>query len=64
LRPISKLSSLQDPLIDFEETFRGTIDGASVHLREVLRQTLARNAALIFAHNTVPVSPSPARRTN
>jgi len=52
LRPISKLSSLQDPLIDFEETFRGIIHGASVHPREVVRQTLARNsAAVIFAHN-------------
>jgi DNA repair protein RadC len=39
-------------LIAFEEMFRGTIDGASVHPREVVRQTLARNsAAVIFAHN-------------
>ena len=39
-------------LIAFEELFRGTIDGASVHPREVLRQALAHNAAsLIFAHN-------------
>ena len=39
-------------LIAFEELFRGTIDGASVHPREVLRQALARNAAaVIFAHN-------------
>ena len=36
----------------FEELFRGTIDGAAVHPREVLRQALAHNAAaLILAHN-------------
>ena len=39
-------------LIAFEELFRGTIDRAGVHPREVLRQTLMHNAAaLIFAHN-------------
>jgi DNA repair protein RadC len=39
-------------LIAFEELFRGTIDGANVHTREVLRQTLLHNAsALILAHN-------------
>jgi DNA repair protein RadC len=39
-------------LIAFEELFRGTIDGASVHPREVVRQALARNAAaVILVHN-------------
>jgi len=39
-------------LLAFEELFRGTIDRAGVHPREVLRQTLAHNAAaVIFAHN-------------
>lgn len=39
-------------LIAFEELFRGTIDGASVHPREVVKQALARNAAaVILAHN-------------
>jgi DNA repair protein RadC len=39
-------------LIVFEEVFRGTIDGASVHPREVVRQTLLHNAAsVILAHN-------------
>ena len=39
-------------LIVFEELFRGTIDRAGVHPREVLRQTLTHNAAaVIFAHN-------------
>lgn len=39
-------------LICFEELFRGTLDGASVHPREVLKQCLARNASsVILAHN-------------
>jgi len=39
-------------VIAFEELFRGTIDGASVHPREVVRSALKHNAAaLIFAHN-------------
>jgi DNA repair protein RadC len=39
-------------LIAFEELFRGTVDNASVHPREVLRQTLFHNAtAVILAHN-------------
>lgn len=39
-------------VIGFEELFRGTIDGASVHPREVVKEALARNAAaVILAHN-------------
>jgi DNA repair protein RadC len=39
-------------LIQFEEVFRGTIDGASVHPREVVKLALQRNAAaVIVAHN-------------
>jgi DNA repair protein RadC len=39
-------------LISFEELFRGTLDSASVHPREVIRQVMAHNsAALILAHN-------------
>jgi DNA repair protein RadC len=39
-------------VIGFEELFRGTIDGASVHPREVVKQALARNSsAVILAHN-------------
>ncbi|MDA9982162.1 DNA repair protein RadC [Gammaproteobacteria bacterium] len=38
--------------ISFEELFRGTIDGASVYPREVVRTVLANNAAaVILAHN-------------
>ncbi|PBJ84157.1 hypothetical protein CMZ84_06870 [Lysobacteraceae bacterium NML93-0399] len=36
----------------FEELFRGTIDGAEVHPREVVRRALAHNAAaVIVGHN-------------
>jgi DNA repair protein RadC len=39
-------------LIQFEELFRGTIDGASVHPREIVKLALQRNcAAVIVAHN-------------
>ncbi len=39
-------------MIAFEELFRGTIDGASVHPREVVRRALHHNAAaVILAHN-------------
>jgi hypothetical protein len=39
-------------LIAFEELFRGTIDGASVHPREVVKAALRHNcAAIICAHN-------------
>lgn len=39
-------------VLAFEELFRGTVDGASVHPREVVRRCLAHNAAaVIFAHN-------------
>lgn len=39
-------------VLAFEELFRGTIDGASVHPREVVRRCLRHNAAaVIFAHN-------------
>ena len=42
----------QNRLIAQEELFLGTIDGASVHPREVVKQALFHNAAaLIFAHN-------------
>jgi len=39
-------------VISFEELFKGTIDGATVHPREVVKRALANNAAaVIFAHN-------------
>ena len=42
----------QHRVIEFEILFQGTINGASVHPREVVRKTLKYNAAaLILAHN-------------
>jgi DNA repair protein RadC len=39
-------------VIDYRELFTGTIDGASVHPREVVRAAMDLNAAaIIFAHN-------------
>ena len=42
----------QHRVIVLEELFRGTIDGASVYPREVVKRALFHNAAaIIFAHN-------------
>lgn len=42
----------QHRLIRYQELFFGTIDGASVHPREVVKNVLSENAAaVIFAHN-------------
>jgi len=49
-------------LIEYVELFRGTIDGASVHPREVVKEALARNAsALICCHGHPSGDPSPSR---
>jgi DNA repair protein RadC len=45
----------------FEELFRGTIDGAEVHPREVVRRALAHNAAaVIVGHNHPSGSAEPS----
>jgi DNA repair protein RadC len=42
----------QHQVIAYEEMFQGTLDGASVHPREVVRRAMHHNAgAVIFAHN-------------
>lgn len=42
----------QNRVIQLDELFRGTIDGASVYPREVVKKALQHNAAaVIFAHN-------------
>ncbi len=42
----------QHRIIELEELFRGTINGASVYPREVIKHALQHNAAaVIFAHN-------------
>lgn len=44
--------SNQHHVIELEELFRGTIDGAAVYPREVVKRCLYHNAAaVIFAHN-------------
>lgn len=41
-------------VLAFEELFRGTIDGASVHPREVVRQALKHNGAAVIFPITTP----------
>lgn len=42
----------RNQILEFETLFRGTIDGASVYPREVVKSALIRNAAAcILAHN-------------
>ena len=48
-------------LLAYESLFRGTLDGAEVHPREVARRCLARNAAaVIFGHNHPSGSAEPS----
>ncbi|ULU23308.1 RadC family protein [Dyella terrae] len=48
-------------LIEYVEMFRGTIDGASVHPREVVKESLQFNAAaVIFSHNHPSGNPEPS----
>jgi DNA repair protein RadC len=48
-------------LIKVEEMFRGTIDGASVHPREVVKAALWNGAAaVLFAHNHPSGVPTPS----
>ncbi len=48
-------------LIDSEELFQGTIDGASVWPREIIKSALKHNAAaLILAHNHPSGVPEPS----
>lgn len=52
-------------LIEYAELFHGTIDGAEVHPREVVRQALRCNAAAVIAAHNHPsgdVEPSAADR--
>lgn len=49
-------------LIEFEELFRGTIDGAAVYPREVVKAALNHNAAsVIFCHNHPSGNPEPSQ---
>jgi DNA repair protein RadC len=49
-------------LIEYVELFRGTIDGASVYPREVVKEALRVNAAaVIFSHNHPSRNPEPSQ---
>ena len=49
-------------VISYEEMFRGTIDGCSVHPREVVKAALTANAAaVILAHNHPSGMAEPSR---
>ncbi|GAB4182402.1 MAG: DNA repair protein RadC [Wenzhouxiangellaceae bacterium] len=48
-------------VIRYEELFRGTVDGAAIYPREVVKAALACNAsAVIFAHNHPSGNPEPS----
>lgn len=48
-------------LIEYREIFHGTIDSASVYLREVVKEALRLNAAaVIFSHNHPSGNPEPS----
>lgn len=52
----------QHRVIKFEELFHGTLDGASVYPREVVKAALACNAAaVILVHNHPSGLPEPSR---
>lgn len=49
-------------VIEFQELFRGTIDGAAVYPREVVKAALNHNAAgVIFTHNHPSGNPEPSQ---
>lgn len=51
----------QHGVLAYEELFLGTIDAASVHVREVVKRALALNAAaLICSHNHPSGKPEPS----
>lgn len=49
-------------VIAFEKMFRGTVDGSAIHVREVVREVIDRNAVnVIFAHNHPSGVPDPSK---
>ena len=49
-------------IITCEDMFRGTIDGTSVHPREIVKAALKHNAAaVVFAHNHPSGNPEPSQ---
>ena len=60
------LLDAQNRLIEYPEMFRGTVTQTSVYPREIVKESLARNAAaVIFAHNHFRAAKTsrPARTT-
>ena len=52
----------QHKLIAYEEMFRGTLDAATVHPREIAKEALGHHAgAVILAHNHPSGSPEPSQ---
>ena len=52
----------QHRLIEYAEMFRGTIDGASVYPRELVKEALRHNAAaVIVSHNHPSGNPEPSQ---
>ena len=52
----------QHRLIEFKEMFTGTIDGAAVYPREVVKEALRLNAAaVVFGHNHPSGIPEPSQ---
>lgn len=48
-------------IIDCQMLFRGTIDSSEVHVREIIKYALSKNAAaMIVAHNHPSGNPSPS----
>ncbi len=49
-------------VIAYEEIFHGTVDGAAVYPREIVKRALALNAAaVVLAHNHPSGEPDPSR---
>jgi DNA repair protein RadC len=49
-------------ILAYDELFRGTIDGAAVHPREIVKRAIELNAAaVIFAHNHPSGFPEPSQ---
>ena len=52
----------QHRMLKFERLFRGTVDGASVHARPIVRTALELNAAaIVFVHNHPSGETSPSK---
>lgn len=52
----------QHRVLGFEDLFRGTIDGCTVHPREVVKAALRMNAAAVLIyHNHPSTDPTPSR---